>query len=90
MDRDKLLKELTELDFMATDLQLYLDTHPNDMNALEKFNFISNESKKAKAQYEKKYGPLTSSSESFQKWDWVNDPWPWQPKANFNLDMEDK
>lgn len=29
-NRNELLKQLTALDFMAVDLQLYLDTHPND------------------------------------------------------------
>ena len=29
MDRDSILKRLTVLDFLAVDLQLYLDSHPD-------------------------------------------------------------
>ncbi len=90
MDRDKLLKALTELDFMATDLKLYLDTHPMDENAIEKYNDIAEEANKLRFQYERKYGPLTPSSQSSSKWEWINDPWPWQSKFNFDLDREDR
>ena len=39
MDRENLLKRLTMLDFMAVDMQLFLDTHPDDTNAIAKYNF---------------------------------------------------
>lgn len=89
MERYKLLKELMELDFMATDLQLFLDTHPNNMDALEKFNSVIVDAKKIRMQYEKKYGPLNAKSEPLQKWDWIDEPWPWDNKANFNFSRED-
>ena len=40
MDRENLLKRLTMLDFMAVDMQLFLDTHPDDTNAIAKYNSI--------------------------------------------------
>ena len=43
MDRENLLKRLTMLDFMAVDMQLFLDTHPDDTNAIAKYNSIIRE-----------------------------------------------
>ena len=82
MDRENLLKRLTMLDFMAVDMQLFLDTHPCDANALAYFH------DNLRAQYEKSVGPLFSfrsysPTENFQ---WVDNPWPWENKFNFSLD----
>ncbi|MCL2323164.1 MAG: spore coat protein CotJB [Oscillospiraceae bacterium] len=90
MDRDRLLKEFTELAFMAFDLRLFLNTHPNNMEALEKFNETSSAAKIARASFEKKYGPLSPGSEPMQKWNWIDNPWPWENKANFNFDKGDE
>jgi len=40
MNRHEILKKLMELDFVAVELQLYLNTHPDCREALEKFNFV--------------------------------------------------
>ena len=60
MDRENLLKRLTMLDFMAVDMQLFLDTHPDDTNAIAKYNSIIREADNLRAQYEKSVGPLFS------------------------------
>ena len=88
MDRENLLKRLTMLDFMAVDMQLFLDTHPDDTNAIAKYNSIIREADNLRAQYEKAVGPLFSvrsysPTENFQ---WVDNPWPWENKFNFSLD----
>ncbi len=33
MNKEQIIKRLAVLDFIAVDLQLYLDTHPEDMAA---------------------------------------------------------
>ena len=48
------------LDFMAVDMQLFLDTHPDDTNAIAKYNSIIREADNLRAQYEKSVGPLFS------------------------------
>ena len=40
MDKETLLIKLSELDFMAVDLGLYLNTHPNCEEAIEEYNKI--------------------------------------------------
>ncbi len=75
-DRKKLLMRLSATQFAAWELHMYLDTHPCDRTANEMFRKYTNEAEILKAEYEKKYGPLTVSN-SYEA-DWLNDPWPWE------------
>lgn len=88
--RESLLKQLMALDFMAVDLQLYLNTHPNDKNALMRYNSIVSQAHMLRHAYENLYGPL-SSFRSFSKypWQWINDPWPWSYQFNFEMPREE-
>jgi spore coat protein JB len=86
MNRDELLKHITAIDFMLVDLHLYLDTHPCDQDALMRYNAAAMQSKMLREQYERLYGPLTSyRSPSCYPWQWINNPWPWCTKFNFEL-----
>ena len=90
MSRDTLLKQLSAVDFFAVDLQLFLNTHPNDREALNKYNAVVGESAKLRQQYESTYGPVWSYRSSSQfPWQWINDPWPWQYDFNFKLAGDD-
>jgi len=91
MNREEMLKELTALDFYTLDLQLYLDTHPNDLKALEKYNAAAEEAGVLRHEYEKLNGPMYSfRSQSRHPWQWANDPWPWQYQFNFKLTGDDR
>jgi spore coat protein JB len=69
------------LDFMATDLQLFLDTHPEDMEALEMYNKVVSNADKCRCYYENTFGPICSfRSLGRHSWDWDAEPWPWQRK----------
>ena len=37
-DRKQMLKEINEVSFVVNDLNLFLDTHPLDENALQSFS----------------------------------------------------
>lgn len=91
MCEKELLKTLTVLDFMAVDLQLYLDTHPDDEEALEKYNKTIKEADMVRSQYEKKYGPLFSfrSYVHSNRFNWIDNPWPWERDANFRIEEDD-
>ena len=60
VDRDMILRELMELDFMVVDLQLFLDTHPNDREALETYNSVIERANEFRRRYEAMCGPLYS------------------------------
>lgn len=78
-----LLKVIQIYDFYLYDLNLFLDTHPNDRNALAKFNEIKERRKKAVDIYIEKYGPLNAiQNDSDEHFYWADDPWPWERSAN--------
>ena len=86
LNREDLLRNLTELDFIALDLGLYLNINPNCATGLEKYNNAIAEADKLRQMYEEAYGPLASfRSHGRNAWAWSANPWPWQQAANFNL-----
>ena len=86
LDRETLLKQITITDFMAVDLQLFLNTHPQDAEALQMYNDTVARSMEMRDQYEAMYGPLVSfRSPGTPDWGWKDSPWPWQEKFNFDF-----
>ena len=84
--REELLKRLMALDFTATDLQLYLNTHPDDTAAIKKYNSAVTEANDVRADFERRFGPLCGfRSVSRGAWNWIDAPWPWESEANFRL-----
>lgn len=79
-ERRQLLDRLVALQFTAIELQLYLDTHPDDQRALTDFNATAQEIAALKEAYESRYGPLLGYglSPSPRAWRWPEEPWPWQ------------
>lgn len=91
MDRDKILNELTALDFMAVDLALYLDTHPMHREAIMLYNQIIETADVVREKYEAQFGPLCSfrsMDRNADMWTWIADPWPWDSSFNFQISGE--
>lgn len=80
LDKENLLKNIMSLDFSINDLSLYLDTHPNDRNALEKHSEYVKKYNELVSIYENKFGPLTLYTEQ-NTWEWIDGPWPWERRA---------
>jgi spore coat protein JB len=76
--QEKMLKDLMALDFMAIDLNLYLNTHPYDGRALMIFINTVQRSNMVRDNYERLYGPITASASNSWPWPWINSPWPWE------------
>ena len=75
--------ELMALDFAIKELNLYLDTHPNDQEVLELYWSYIKLSKEGREKYEKMYGPLKSTSLTPEDgYVWLNNPWPWDVGGN--------
>ncbi|GGL46951.1 spore coat protein CotJB [Sporolactobacillus putidus] len=74
------LQALQAIDFTLVELTLYLDTHPNDLDALRQFNSTAQKSEELRISFEKKYGPLRQFGHSYSSypWQWSKPPWPWQ------------
>ncbi|MGA9225700.1 MAG: spore coat protein CotJB [Mesobacillus sp.] len=74
------MEQLQAVDFVLVELTLYLDTHPNDFDAINQFNQFAKERKRLKKVIESNYGPLMQYGNSYSgyPWDWNDAPWPWQ------------
>lgn len=82
MDEHNLLETIMKYQFYAVDLNLYLDTHPKDKEALEDYKVISSKLNNCIKEYEKSYAPLINLGISCTD-DWeayINSPWPWENK----------
>ncbi len=82
--RSELLQSVLESHFACIELNLYLDNHPEDKNAINMYNSLVCQFKQARANYESKYGPLTNFgyAQSQYPWQWVDQPWPWDREFN--------
>lgn len=74
------LERLQKVDFALVELTLYLDTHPNDLQAVQQFNQLTQQRMHLAHAFELKYGPLMHFGHSFSRfpWQWAQAPWPWQ------------
>ena len=75
--REELLYNYMMYNFTLTDLGLYLDNYPNDVNVINLYNNYLNEYYKILNEYERNYGPLTIDSHylNTSPWTWDNSPW---------------
>ena len=88
MNREELLKKLMELDFIAVDLALFLNTHPDHSEAIQTYNQVITAADAVRMKYEEAFGPLCSFRSyamDENNWQWKDNPWPWQADANFSL-----
>lgn len=79
-ERDALLYQVMQYKFALIELNLYLDTHPNDTEMIKLYNQYLVTEKQMCDKYESMYGPLTVDSNYLNKntWVWNNSPWPWE------------
>lgn len=78
-DKHALMKNIYELGFILTETNLYLDTHPNDMEAIEYYAQIRDKYCNYMTKYADYYGPLDKlhmSNDNY--WMWVSTPMPWE------------
>ncbi len=82
-DRRELLKKVQEADFLALDLQLYLNTHPNCERALKLYTETASKAKTLRKEFEEKYGPLTAThTPNKLPWQWSKNPWTWEKERS--------
>ena len=75
--------ELQALGFAINELALYLDTHPEDTEALELYRQYQRMYAMGAEEYTKRYGPMTHGMPvDHPNYTWINDPWPWEFAAN--------
>ncbi|GGE19103.1 spore coat protein CotJB [Marinithermofilum abyssi] len=80
MNKDyyRMLGELQAIDFVILELNLYLDTHPDDPQARQQYDEYSRVRKQLKERFEDAFGPLNNYGASPTFGNWSSSPWPWQ------------
>ena len=79
MNRKELMDHINQTSFAVDDVKLYLDTHPDDAEALAYANQCAELLRNAVKTYEEQYGMLTvKPDQNVQEWNWVQTPWPWE------------
>ncbi|MCL2565244.1 MAG: spore coat protein CotJB [Defluviitaleaceae bacterium] len=88
MNKYDIEKELYTLDFLALDLHLYLNTHPNDREALAEYNKVAALAAQARKKYEEHFGPLHSfrCPAGEHEWNWLSEYSPWEKEFNWSFD----
>lgn len=76
------LTELQTMAFAIQELALYLDTHRDDLEALELYRTYQKMYDEGRAAYEEMYGPLNHMSANKGEYRWLDDPWPWEYAKN--------
>lgn len=77
-EREASLFTVMQYSFAITDMNLYLDTHPEDRAALNFLKELIKEEEKAKREYIMNYGPIDFCDTMGDKFEWVNGPWSWE------------
>ena len=69
--------------FAIQELALYLDTHKDDLEALELYQAYQQMYHKGMMEYQKEHRPLTHEMPcNGMNYNWIQDPWPWEYAAN--------
>ena len=71
--------EVQAICFVVNELNLYLDTHPEDTEAFRLFQQYSRTAAEARQRYEAQYGPLSQMTQTqYDSYTWLDSPWPWE------------
>lgn len=77
-EREALLIKIMMLDFAINDLNLYLALNPDCKEKYEMFTKYSLMYQKCLEEYEKKYQVLEVCHDTFGKYTYNSNPWPWE------------
>ena len=77
-ERESMLVKLMMLDFAINDLNLYLEIYPDDKECYQLFTKYCLAYEKLLHEYEKKYQVLDVNHDTFGKYTWFKNPWPWE------------
>jgi spore coat protein JB len=79
MNQTQMLEWIMMLTLCIVDMNLYLDTHPDDEEAIDYFNECAELLKNAKRTYEASYGTFTAfGGAPYETFTWVDTPMPWE------------
>ena len=78
-DKEMMLRRLSSIHFALVELNLFLDTHPENTEALKAFKSYEEKFKVLLKDYQARFGPIVARDSSDNTgWDWIKGPWPWE------------
>jgi spore coat protein JB len=81
-NKNSVIKAVYELGFVMTEVLLYLDTHPNDSEAIEYYAEMRQRYNEAVEAYESVIGPLSFNRTGADNYfDWAATPLPWEKEG---------
>lgn len=79
VNRTQLLCWIDAISLAVYDTALFLDTHPEDQEALNYYHENNSVRKQLLNEYSELFGPLTMDTvNDTGRWTWVDNPWPWE------------
>lgn len=73
------MAEMMAIDFVVDELELYLDTHPEDDEAFALYQTMLSLQQEAHKRYAKRCGPIRQSDMlGMDSYAWLSGPWPWE------------
>lgn len=80
MSKQELLHAISCVSFVMDDLRLFLNTNPDNAEAIAHFNEMQHKREHLLRDYTEQFGGLTSYScnENATAWMWNNCPMPWE------------
>ena len=82
-ERQALLRKLDGAQFAAWEIRIYLDTHPDDAEAMAAFQKYNEKFEQYRQEYESRYGAVSATrSVGANRFEWINSPWPWEMEGN--------
>lgn len=78
-DKNMMLRRLSSIHFALVELNLFLDTHPDNCEALKAFQSYSEKFNMLLKDYQERFGPIVARDNADNtEWDWIKGPWPWE------------
>ena len=72
-------RRISAVDFAIWEMEVFLDTHPDDARALKVREQYRQKRAELVGEYEMRFGPyvVTSDDVNDSRWTWLDNPWPW-------------
>lgn len=82
-DKQKAMQKVQTAAFALVEANLFLDSHPENSEAIAYYEKYLKLYKEAVADYESKYSPINHrGAVKNGKWAWTTTPWPWERSEN--------
>lgn len=79
MCQKELFSLINQTSFMLDEIALYLNTHPDCVQAIDAYNHYRQLRCEAVRDYTELYGPISKYDVNADNyWSWINKPWPWE------------